>query len=170
LRVEAAELIGGPAGEGVVNRGVHAQQHLLAVIHGSRIESAGVDHGRSWLVTAEHYHQVTHHGRFALLVEIDNIAFVEAGEGHFHHPDSAFDDAGACCDDCVGLLTAEHGLGDLRRVSEVADAHLDDLHPGDRDALGHLHSKLAGDDIGRAAQRQTRVRGVVVGMRGGNVS
>ena len=60
--------------------------------------------------------------------------------------------ASAGRDDGVGLLSAQHGLGDLRRVGEVADAHLDDLNAGDGDALGHLMGEFAGDDVGRAAQ------------------
>jgi len=30
--VEAAELVGGPPGEGIVDRGVDAQQHLFALV------------------------------------------------------------------------------------------------------------------------------------------
>jgi len=71
-------------------------------------------------------------------------------ECHLNHSDRAVDDTRAGGDDCVGLLSAQHGLGDLWRVGKMADAHLDDLHSGNGDAFGHLGGELAGDDVGRA--------------------
>ena len=96
--------------------------------------------------------QVAHHRGLAFLVQLDDAALAQPVECEFDHPDCAVDDARACRDDGVGLLSPQHGLGDLRRVGEVADAHLDDLDAGDGDALGHLVGELAGDDVGRAAQ------------------
>ena len=164
--IEAAELIGRPLGQGIMDGRINPQQYLLAVTHRSGVERPGVDDRRRRLVTAKDDHQVAHHRRFALLVEVDDVALTQPGERHLDHADGAVDDTGAGRDDGVGLLSAQHGLGDLRRVGQMADAHLDDLHPGDGDALGHLLGELAGDDVGRAAQREAVVGGVVVGMRG----
>src|ERR1017187_8352707 len=152
-----------------MDNGIDPQQYLLAVTHGSRVESAGVDYRRSWLVAAKYDHQIAHHRRFALLVKLDDVALRQPFECHFNHSDRAVDDTRAGGDDCVGLLSAQHGLGDLWRVGQMADAHLDDLHSGNGDALGHLCGQLAGDAVGRAAQRQAVVCGVVVGMGGRNV-
>ena len=43
-------------------------------------------------------------------------ALIQPGDGQFHHSHGALDDTGARCDDGVGLLPAQHGLGDLRGV------------------------------------------------------
>ena len=94
---------------------------------------------------------------------------LEPGERHLDHPDGALDDPRSRGDDRVGLLAAQHRLGDLGRVGEVADPHLDDLHTGDRDPLGHLLGELAGDVVGRAAQRHAAGPGVVVRMGGRDV-
>ena len=40
MGIEAAELIGRPLGQGVMDSGINPQQYLLAVIHGSGVESA----------------------------------------------------------------------------------------------------------------------------------
>jgi hypothetical protein len=106
------------------------------------------------LVTAQHDHQIAHHGRFALLVKVDDVALTQPVERHLDHPDSTVDDARAGSDDRIRLLASQHRLRDLRRVGEVTDAHLDDLHAGDDDASSHLLGELAGDEVGRAAQRQ----------------
>src|SRR5579863_9127879 len=68
LGVEAAELVSRPVGQGVVDGGINPEQYLLAFIHWLRIEGAGVDDWCSWLVTAEHDHQVADHGRLAFFV------------------------------------------------------------------------------------------------------
>ena len=90
--IEAAELIGRPLGQGIVDAGIDPQQYLLAVIHRSRVEGAGVDHWRSRLVSAEYDHQIAHHRRFALLVKVDDAALTQPLERHLNHPDRAVDD------------------------------------------------------------------------------
>ena len=64
--------------------------------------------------------------------------------------DGTVDDAGAGGHHGVGLLPAQHGLGDLRRVGQMADAHLDDLHSRDGDAFGHFRREFTSDDVRRA--------------------
>jgi hypothetical protein len=54
--IEAAELIGRPLGESVMDSGINPKQYLLAVIHGSGVQGPGVDYRRSRLVTAKYDH------------------------------------------------------------------------------------------------------------------
>jgi hypothetical protein len=90
--VDAAEVVGGPPGQGVVDSGIHSHQYLLAIIHHSRVEGAGVDYRRGRLVTAENDHEVARHRRLALFVKIDDAALTEPFERQFNHPDGAVDD------------------------------------------------------------------------------
>ena len=92
LGIGAAELIGRPPGQGIMDDGINSQQYLLPVIHGSRVESAGVDDWRSRLVAAEYDHQIAHHCRLALLVQVDDATLAQPVERHLHHPDGAVDD------------------------------------------------------------------------------
>ena len=54
----------------------------------------------------------------------------EVLERHLDHADRALHDFASGGDDGFGLLAAEHGLGDLRRVGEVGEAGLLDPHSG----------------------------------------
>ena len=49
LRIEAAELICRPAGQGIVDSGIDPKEYLLAITHGSRVEHASVHDWRSRL-------------------------------------------------------------------------------------------------------------------------
>jgi hypothetical protein len=49
--------------------------------------------------------------------------------------------------DGVGLLPAQHRLRDLRRVGQVTDPHLNDLHAGDHHTLSDLLGELGGDHV-----------------------
>src|SRR6185295_11217185 len=55
-------------------------------------------------------------------------------------------------DDGGRLLAAEHRLGDLGRVGEVADPGLDDLDPGPLEAFGELLLEDAVHMVGAAAK------------------
>ena len=132
--------------------GVDSKQYLLTVTHWSRIQAAGVDDRRRRLIATEHNHQVADHRRFAFFVEVDDATLTEASERELDHAHCTVDDTRAGGHDCAGLLTAQHGLGDLRSVGEVADPYLDDLEPGDDDPLRDFPGELARDDVGRAAQ------------------
>ena len=57
-----------------------------------------------------------------LLVQLDQAAFAQAGQGHFNGTDGTFNDHVAGVDDGGGLLALEHGGGDLRGVGQVSDA------------------------------------------------
>ena len=61
LGVRAAELIGRPTSQGIMDCWIKPQKYLLTVIHGSRVETAGIDDWRSRLVTAKYDHQVADH-------------------------------------------------------------------------------------------------------------
>jgi SPFH domain / Band 7 family len=125
-----------------------ALRHVATTRPYECVKRSGVDDRRGWLVSAQHHHQVAHHRCLAFLVELHDPALIKPGECHVDHAHRAVDDPRARRDDRVGLLAAEHCLGDLRRVREMTDAHLDDLHPGDRDPLGHLTGELSGDHVG----------------------
>ena len=62
---------------------------------------------------------------------------LQARERHLHHSNSAVNDSAARGDDSIRLLPAQHGLGDLGRVGEMADPHLDNFDAGNRDPFGH---------------------------------
>ena len=117
------------------------------------IQTAGVDDGLSVVVAAQHHQQVGHHGGLALLVQIYQIALVQALEGHFHHAHGAVHDHLAGVDDGRGLLTLQHDGCDLGGVGQIGDAGFDDLQTG----LGHLGLDLVTDAAGHhftgAAQR-----------------
>ena len=62
-------------------------------------------------------------------------------ERHLDHAHRAGDDLAARGDDGLRLLAAEHRLGDLRRVGEVAQAGLLDDDARLREPLGELHAQ-----------------------------
>jgi len=94
------------------------------------VQSSGVDHWADGLLAAQYHQQITNHGGFAFLVELDGPVFLEFLERHFDHSDGAIDDASACGDDGFRLLPAQHGFGDFRGVGQVAQAGLNDDHAG----------------------------------------
>ena len=76
-------------------------------------------------------------------------------ERHLDHAHGALDDLRASRDDRVRLLAAEHRVGDLGGVREVADAGLDDLDAGLLQPVLDLGLELLGD-LGRVgAQRDS---------------
>ena len=163
--VEAAQVVRGPAGERGVDWRVEAEQGRLALRPGScdpgaplsgrsglrrsLVERAGVDdRGGRWSPQRTTSRLLT----IAALRSSSSSTMpcsIEPGEGHLDHADRALDDPGARGDDGVGLLPAQHGLGDLRGVGEMADPHLDDLDAGDRTRCGDLLGELGGDEVGR---------------------
>ena len=72
--VEATEVVGRPLGQRVVDGGINSQQYLLTVTHELVVQRPGVDDRRSRLITAEHDHEIAHHGRLAFLVKIDDVS------------------------------------------------------------------------------------------------
>ena len=72
--VEAAEVVGRPLGQRVVDGGINSQQYLLTVTHELVVQRPGVDDRRSRLITAQHDHEIAHHGRLAFLVKIDDVS------------------------------------------------------------------------------------------------
>jgi hypothetical protein len=75
--VEAAELVGRPLGERIMDSGIYPKQYLLAVTHGSGVEGPSVNERRRRLVAAEYDHQVAHHRCLALLVKVDDAALAQ---------------------------------------------------------------------------------------------
>jgi hypothetical protein len=75
--VEAAELVGRPLGERIMDSGIYPKQYLLAVTHGSGVEGPSVNDRRRRLVAAEYDHQVAHHRCLALLVKVDDAALAQ---------------------------------------------------------------------------------------------
>jgi len=124
-----------------------------ACARGSRIERAGVDHRRRRLITAENDQQIADHSRLALLVELDNPMLIQTGQRELDHPNSTLDDPRTGCHDGVGLFATQHCLDNLRRVSQMADTDLHDLHAGDHDPFSYLGGEFVRDDIDRSAQR-----------------
>jgi len=115
--------------------------------------------------------QVADEGGAAGLVELDDLLLLELVEGQLDHADGALDDARAGVDDRLGLLATQHHAGDLLGVREVADADLDHLDPGVREAVGELAHELVVDLLGVAAQGGLPGVGRVVGVtRGGRAA
>src|SRR5215469_300789 len=84
----------------------------------SLVEGAGVDDLLGGLLAAQHHKQVGHHSRLALLVQRDDVFFLEPLQCEPHHADRALDDGHSGTDDGAGLLLAQHRLGDLGGVGE----------------------------------------------------
>jgi hypothetical protein len=78
--------------------------------------------------------------RFALLVKVDDVTLTQSVECQFNHPDRSVDDTRASGEGGVGVLSAEHGQLDLRRVGKMAEAYLDDLHAATRAATSSASS------------------------------
>lgn len=74
VSIEASELVGRPPGQRIMDSWVDPQQDLLAITHGSRVESAGIDDWGSRLIAAEYDHQIAHHRRLAFLVQVDDVS------------------------------------------------------------------------------------------------
>ena len=74
------------------------------------------------MVAAKDHQKVGDHSGLAFLVQLDQAAFAQTGQGHFNGTDGAFNDHVAGVDDGGGLLALEHGGGDLRGVGQVSDA------------------------------------------------
>src|SRR5262245_10035036 len=70
----------------------------------SGVERAGVDHRVDLGLAAEDDHQVAHHRRPAVLVELDDALVGQVGQSHLDHADCAVDDLLPRRDDRLGLL------------------------------------------------------------------
>ena len=82
----------------------------------------------------------------------DDVLVRELLQRQLHHADGPLDDLEPGRDDGGGLLAAEHRLGDLGRVGEVADPGLDDADAGPLEALGELLLEDAVHVVGASAQ------------------
>ena len=78
---------------------------------------------------------------------------------HLHHADRAVHDLLARGDHRVGLLPAQHGARDFRRVGQVRETRVFDVQSRLLEALLQLVLELGDDLVAAAAQRQL---GVVV--------
>ncbi len=79
--------------------GVQAEKDALApapwgVGHGLLVERSGIDDRLCAPVAAEHDQEVRDHGRFTLLVELDNVFCRQAAKRHLDHAHRAVDDPG----------------------------------------------------------------------------
>ena len=75
---------------------------------------------------------------------------------HLHHADRAQHDLLARADHGLGLLPAQHGAGDFRRVGEVREPRVFDVQAGLLEALLQLVLELGDDLVAAGAQRQRR--------------
>ena len=73
-------------------------------------------------------------------------------ERHLDEADGALDHRLAGGEDRLGLLAAEHHLGDLRRVGEVGQPGLEDLDAGALQPALQLGLEARADLVGVAAQ------------------
>ena len=83
------------------------------------------------------------------------------GKRLLHHAHGGVHDQPPRRDDGLGLLAAQHGLGDFRGVGQVADAGLDYLHAGNLEPLLDFLGERLSDGVGAAAQRELVFLGVV---------
>jgi 2-desacetyl-2-hydroxyethyl bacteriochlorophyllide A dehydrogenase len=167
LGVGTAQLVGRPAGQRVVDGRVEPQQDVLPLTHRDRslVERAGVDDLLGGLLAAEHHQQVGDHRGLALLVKLHHPLLLQALQGQPDHADRALHDGQAGADHGRGLLLAEHGLRDLRRVGQPGQPGLDHVDPGRGDPLGDLGGQLRGDLGGVLAQGKLSL--AVTGVRVG---
>ena len=82
LGVRAAQLIGGPPGQRVVNGRIQPQQHALALAHhvtvpASLVEGASVDDLLGGLLATQDNEQIGHHRGLALLIQLDDVLVLE---------------------------------------------------------------------------------------------
>jgi hypothetical protein len=77
----------------------------------SLVEGAGVDDRLGGLLAAQHHEQVGDHRCLALLIQLDDVLFLEPLQGQLDHADRAFHDCPPGADHRVGPLLAQHGLG-----------------------------------------------------------
>src|SRR5882757_1760328 len=96
----------------------------------SRVKGPRIDNWRCRLIAAEYDHQIADHRGLAFLVQLDDVALTQLAQGHFHHADGALDNAGTGRDDRIGLLSAQHRLGNFGGISKMTDPYLDDFHTG----------------------------------------
>jgi len=98
---------------------------------------------------------------------MNDSGVLEAFEGHVDHADGPVDDFLAGGDDRLGLLAAEHDLGDLGGVGQVHEAGFDDIDAGNREAFLDLLAQLGRDLVGVGPERLlVLVVGVVRVMAG----
>jgi len=129
LSVHAAELVRRPLLERVPELGTDSEEKGLPLRQRARllVEGSGVqDRGRG-VLAAEDDEQVADHRRFPLLVQLHHVVLAQPRQRHLHHAHRALHDARPRRDDGARLLPLEHGLRDLGRVGEVAEAGLDHL-------------------------------------------
>src|SRR5690606_25764488 len=88
----------------------------------SLVERPGVEDRLRRPVAAQHHHQVGHHGRLALRVELDDVLLGDPGQRRLDHAHGTLDDQLPGCDDRARLLALEHRRGDLGGVGEVGEA------------------------------------------------
>src|SRR6202142_3522620 len=94
------------------------------------VERACVEDGLRLGLAAEDDQEVGHHCGLPLLIQLDDSLLGELPQRHLDHADGAEHDLLARGDHRLGLLAAEHRLGDLRGVREVRQAGLLDAYPG----------------------------------------
>jgi len=59
----------------------------------SLVEGAGVDDWLGRLLAAKDHEQVGHHRGLALLIQLDDVIFLEPLQGQLHHADRAADES-----------------------------------------------------------------------------
>ena len=115
-------------------------------------------------------HQVGDHRCLALGVELNEVGIRELPKRHLHEADRARDHRPARREDRLGLLAAQHHLGDLGRVREMRQARLEDVDPGRRQAFLELGLQAHANFVTVGPQGRRLLRVVVVRVLVGKVT
>src|SRR6516165_1785555 len=94
----------------------------------SIVQRSSIEHRLRHDMAAQDHQQVADHGGPAFRVEIHDVFLGQHLQSMLDHADGPFDNTAAGGNDGPGLLALKHGGGDLRGVSQIADAGFQNLH------------------------------------------
>ena len=89
--------------------------------HPSLVQRARVDHGRGVGFGTKNDEKVAHHGRFFVLIQVDDVLRTELFKCEFNHTNSTVNNLSARSNHGAGLLPTKHRLSDFSGVGKVAD-------------------------------------------------
>jgi len=79
------------------------------------------------VIATQYNEKIRNHGRFPLLIKLNHIVFVQPFQCHFNHANSTIYDHLSRINNSRSLLSLQHNSCNLRSISQIGDACLNNL-------------------------------------------